>query len=115
MIVKKQLLLLIYTLQIICVLGEDSLIHPKENETNNPRKIVSLDHIDYFTFPKVNDTYPRALRNVDKFFDGTIKFDQTNLLLDNYLRNDGTIFDASTESFETEPFLCNTTGRLFYK
>nr|XP_034171362.1 tyrosine-protein phosphatase 10D [Osmia lignaria]XP_034171370.1 tyrosine-protein phosphatase 10D [Osmia lignaria]XP_034171380.1 tyrosine-protein phosphatase 10D [Osmia lignaria] len=60
MIVKKQLLLLIYTLQIIYVLGEDNLIDPKENETNSSRKIVSLDRIDYFTSPKMNDTYPKT-------------------------------------------------------
>nr|XP_012148043.1 PREDICTED: tyrosine-protein phosphatase 10D isoform X2 [Megachile rotundata] len=111
MIVRKQLQLLIYTFQIICILGNISLIN---SEGNGTTEILSLNRLKYSTSSKVNNTYLEISRNAENFSDKIC--DQTEPLL-----HDGTFnipqYDSSTlnsnensaESFETELLLCNTT------
>ncbi|XP_012148042.2 receptor-type tyrosine-protein phosphatase H isoform X2 [Megachile rotundata] len=111
MIVRKQLQLLIYTFQIICILGNISLIN---SEGNGTTEILSLNRLKYSTSSKVNNTYLEISRNAENFSDKIC--DQTEPLL-----HDGTFnipqYDSSTlnsnensaESFEIELLLCNTT------
>ncbi|XP_043516829.1 receptor-type tyrosine-protein phosphatase beta isoform X2 [Frieseomelitta varia] len=101
MIQKIRLKVFIYTLQIIYVLGENNLIDIGQNKMANvSMKILSFNCIEYAVSSKINNL--KSSVNMEEFPNETMKFDQNELLQNDYLEDnniDASIFDVTINDF----------------
>ena len=101
MIQKIRLKVFIYTLQIIYVLGENNLIDIGQNKmANTSIKILAFNCIEYTVSSKINNL--KLSMNMEESPNKTMKFDQNELLPNNYLEDNdinASIFNITINDF----------------